>query len=1018
MARSMDGLPRPPCTLSLRFNWKCEFVVYGIGLVASRIDYLPNIASEAQALEERELCEPMKNGWMLLPSLVALACGGDEPEITTPTTPTSPPPPNPLEVERDALVALYNATGGPSWTRRDNWLTGAPVNDWYGVATSLNGRVYNLDLRNNELAGSIPPDIEKLEDMVGLFLNDNELTGSIPAGIGRLSRLEYLDLGANGLTGTIPPIGSLRLVSIRLVDNGLTGSIPPELGRLSRLEQLNLSANGLTGAIPPELQQLSRLEGLSLADNGLTGPIPAELGQLSRLKSLRLGSNELTGPIPAALGRLSVLEHLDLSTNKLTGGLPGEVGNLKRLSRLELSSNPDLSGLMPRSLLRLRELGSFRTRGTQLCAPLDRTFTAWLERVGASVDVCDVAVVERLALEGLFNATAGDAWFNAAGWNTVADLGSWHGVTVEDGRVRSLKLPDNGLTGPFPTSLVTLAELRQLDLSGNNLAGRLSTDIGHMSSLATLDLADNAGLDGLLPFSMTGLSALAVLRYGGTSLCIPPTRSFEAWVTGLDVHEGPICEDLPGVALAFPMVYTIQSIQKPSSPLPMVANRDALLRVFLTAPTVHDFIAPPILATFSRDGEEVYRVRIEAPDHQLPTGALQVSLDGSYNAVIPGEHIQSGLGLQVEADPDGSLVLADDAENRYPAEGAVAIDVVEVPPMEVTVVPVLNATAPDSSIFNWVTDVTKDSHIVSMLRWAFPFSEFSARTRETYVTSRDLTTGDGQWGLILDLEAVRSAENGTGYYYGTALSKTGLVRGRARLGGWVSMGKPLVTELAHEVGHSLNLSHAPCGDAGNPDPDFPYPGGSIGVWGYDFRDGTVVSRGAADVMGYCHPAWISDFSYRKVLDHRRTHRLTSSSVPRSPQLVLGGGVVDGKLTLEPPYWLRMSPSTPSGQGPYLIEGFSGADPVFSFSFTPTWDKHGNRYFLFALPVEPGDVDRVVLRGPEGEVVVDERDSRTVTILRSQSGLIRGLLHDWNDDIPETPGHADAVTYRGLRETRR
>jgi hypothetical protein len=77
------------------------------------------------------------------------------------------------------------------------------------------------------------------------------------------------------------------------------------------------------------------------------------------------------------------------------------------------------------------------------------------------------------------------------------------------------------LTGPFPTSLVTLAELRQLDLSGNNLAGKLPTDIGHMSSLTTLSVADNAGLDGLVPFTMVGLEALAVLQYDGTGLCIP-----------------------------------------------------------------------------------------------------------------------------------------------------------------------------------------------------------------------------------------------------------------------------------------------------------------------------------------------------------------------------------------------------------------------------------------------------------------------------------------------------------------
>ncbi len=964
------------------------------------------------------LGESMKKAWMLLPPLVALACSGDEPKITTPTTPPTPPPPTPLEVERDALEALYNATRGDSWTRRDNWLTGAPVGDWYGVATSPNGRVHSVDLRDNGLTGSIPPDIEKLEDMVGLYLNDNALTGSIPAEIGRLSRLEYLDLGSNGLTGTIPPLGNLPLVSIRLLDNRLTGSIPMELGRLSRLKSLDLNANMLTGLIPPELGQLSRLVDLNVSDNLLTGPIPSELGQLSRLERLILSQNGLTGPIPPELGHLSVLESLDLSINDLTGGLPAALGGLTRLNELMLLSNPNLSGLMPRSLLKLRELVYFRTDGTGLCAPLDPTFAAWLDRLGAAINVCEVDTVERLALEDLFNSTAGDGWTNAAGWNTAADLGSWYGVTVRDGRVRSLELPDNGLTGPFPTSLVTLAELQELDLSANALAGKLPADIGHMSSLTTFDIAGNAGLDGLLPFTMVGLAELTALQYDGTGLCIPPTRGFEAWVLGLDIHEGPVCEDLPGVTLQFPMAYTVQSVQNPSDPVPMIANRDALLRVFLTAPTLHDFVAPPILATLSRNGTQVYQVRIDAPYTQLPTRPLQVDLDGSYNVVIPGEHVQPGLELRIEADPDGFLVLADDAESHYPAEGAVRINVVNAPPMELTVVPVLNATAPDSSIFHSVTDITKDSHVVSLLRWAFPFSEFSARTRETYTTSRDLTTSDGQWGLVLDLEAVRSAENGTGYYYGAALSKTGVVRGIARLDGWVSMGKPLVTELAHEVGHSLSLRHAPCGDAGSPDPDFPYPGGSVGVWGYDFRDGTVVNRGAADLMGYCHPAWISDFSYRKVLVHRHTPQLTSRSIPRSPQLVLGGGVIEGKLTLEPPYWLRMAPSTPTGQGPYMIEGFSGTDLLFSFRFTPSWDKHGNRYFLFALPVEHGDVDRVVLSGPEGEVVVDERDSRTVTILRSQSGLIRGLLHDWNDDIPETPGHADAVTYRGLRETRR
>ena len=41
-----------------------------------------------------------------------------------------------------ALVALYNATSGPFWRRKDGWLQGHPCdNHWYGVACGAGSRV-------------------------------------------------------------------------------------------------------------------------------------------------------------------------------------------------------------------------------------------------------------------------------------------------------------------------------------------------------------------------------------------------------------------------------------------------------------------------------------------------------------------------------------------------------------------------------------------------------------------------------------------------------------------------------------------------------------------------------------------------------------------------------------------------------------------------------------------------------------------------------------------------------------
>ena len=64
------------------------------------------------------------------------------------------------ETDREALVAPYNATNGENWFRSDNWLSDAPLGEWYGVVTNDDGRVTALDLNNNALrSGEIPAEL-------------------------------------------------------------------------------------------------------------------------------------------------------------------------------------------------------------------------------------------------------------------------------------------------------------------------------------------------------------------------------------------------------------------------------------------------------------------------------------------------------------------------------------------------------------------------------------------------------------------------------------------------------------------------------------------------------------------------------------------------------------------------------------------------------------------------------------------------------------------------------------------
>ena len=205
-----------------------------------------------------------------------------------------------VATDRDALVALYNATDGDNWRDNTNWLSDAPLGRWYGVTTDSDGRVTKLVLPRNDLSGEMPEELGQLRRLTHLVLWDNDLSGEIPEALGDLS----------------------ELVCLSLWSNDLTGEIPEKLGDLSNLTQLDLLRNDLDGSIPSSLGDLSNLTRLHLAENDLSGTIPSSLGDLINLESLYLFRNELEGRIPSSLANLTNLNWLYMSENVFTGCIP------------------------------------------------------------------------------------------------------------------------------------------------------------------------------------------------------------------------------------------------------------------------------------------------------------------------------------------------------------------------------------------------------------------------------------------------------------------------------------------------------------------------------------------------------------------------------------------------------------------------------------------------------------------------------------------------------------------------
>ena len=910
----------------------------------------------------------------------------------------------------------------------DNELTGAIPTE-LGTFSKLKG----LDLAGNNFTGAIPSALGQLATLEVLRLADNSFSGGIPAELGTLSRLRRLDLSGSSLTGAIPSaLAQLEaLLELRLPDNSFSGGIPAEFGSLSRLRWLDLSENSLTGAMPSELGQLNELEELHLRGNQLSMDIPEQLGTLYRLQRLDLSGNSVSGAIPPKLTDLVNLTHLVLDNNELSGPVPYRIGDLSRLEVLRLEDNSQLTGLLPRNLLDLANLAEFRADSTGLCPHLDAEFQNWLEgfvddtvpgggRVHQGLD-CSPTEIERLALSEFFARTSGDSWTNSTGWDSDSAVDSWHGVTVGDSLVQRLVLSDNGLAGPLPAEITNLRQLRTLDLGDNSLAGEFPVAITSLTSLDTLRIRGNTQMDGPLPSALTDMTDLKVFQYDSTGLCVPPSRTFRDWLRGLDMVEGDICGGADSVRLSLPVVYLTQAIQRPAGDVPLLAGREALLLVFLVADRENAFFDPEVVATFTRGREQIHRAVLTVDDNHLPTSLYEGDLSRSFQAVIPADVIAAGTEMVVVVDSAG-LPLVEGSDTRFPEVGRLELEVVDPPPMELTVVPILYAADPDSSVLDWTDGIDADSPQVGLFKHAFPFSEFSATTRDPHITSIDPV--QDQWSLLLEIEEVYNFEEATGYWYSVADSQDGYVRGLAWLPGWVSLGKPWDTELAHEVGHNLELQHAPCGGALGTDPDFPHELGSIGAWGYDFRDGSALHPiRRRDIMGYCYDrGWLSDYYFEKVIRVREeregggaaSRRLAAG--PKVETLVLSGGVRDGELRIEPLHSMFMTARLPDRAGPYRLEGLGpGGEVEFSLSFTPGEDQYGNKYFFFTIPIEDhwvDSLDRITLTGPEGVVTVDTDDQRSITIVTDPStGRIRALLRDWEGPLPAVLGNADGLEVR-------
>jgi hypothetical protein len=468
------------------------------------------------------------------------------------------------------------------------------------------------------------------------------------------------------------------------------------------------------------------------------------------------------------------------------------------------------------------------------------------------------------------------------------------------------------------------------------------------------------GLTGLAPGSYT--VAASPVTAGGTTYT--PTVS----PSGVQVAAGgnptvTVSYRAPAgttLNLRIDGLYITQSTQTMTDAVPLVRDRAAFLRVFAVASEA-TAARPAVRVRLFQDGAVTRTITIQAPAAP-PTERLEGSLGRSWNTRIDASLVRPGFSVMADVDPGNTVPESNESDNTFPTAGnPQALTVESAPTARIRFVPIKQGDGPAGNVANGNKD-----QLIELAQRIYPLHTVETDVRAAYTTTTVLNDDADAWGQVLgEIDVLRMTDpDGAGRtYYGIAKLdyQFGLV-GLTFLGDPTSMGTddPSIVKrvVAHELGHTWNQLHTPCGRPPDNtiDPNYPY-GNGIGMYGFDVAASSLKPPSSPDIMGYCSDPWISDYIYRRVMEFRKANTAGSQVAAgvKQPALLIWGRIVNGHPILEPAFQLVTRPILPAKPGPYSVEGLAtDGSAIFNLSFDAREiadDPRRSRHFAFAVPLD-------------------------------------------------------------------
>jgi hypothetical protein len=330
---------------------------------------------------------------------------------------------------------------------------------------------------------------------------------------------------------------------------------------------------------------------------------------------------------------------------------------------------------------------------------------------------------------------------------------------------------------------------------------------------------------------------------------------------------------------------------------PVIIGKEALLRV--SVETLAGFSARQIVVDLTLSSSES-AVMSQTAMKMISSASRVDDLDSTINFEIPGDQITADLKYAVSLREMSETAMGTvDPAARFPMTDGELIELGarDAGPLRVMLVPYRYQG--DGSGRLPAMDDAQLELFERYLRSFYPASQIEVTVHDPvdYNAQVGPNTGWEQW---LDFHcSLRTEEDpdpkmlyygvmsprdsqqayGGGIYGISPVPNPAANYGRCSVGVGFQ-GNSAASTMAHELGHSLGLPHAPCGVDGGP---FPYTEASIGVWGYSLGAKQLRDPGEyKDMMSYCDPAFISDYNFEKLFERVRYLNLQFDEVLAAP----------------------------------------------------------------------------------------------------------------------------------------